>query len=68
MIFCRLQILFLKINVLKKNISGITSECQTVWTLIKPDDLSGLIGVQTVRKGYQQTTLVDKDLRCMSAF
>ena len=37
--------------------------CQTVWMLIRPDDLlsSGLIWVQTVCQGYQQTTLVDKE-------
>ena len=26
---------------------GIPSECQTVWNQIRPDDLSGLIWVQT---------------------
>ena len=44
---------FLKINFL-----GIPSQCQTVWTQIRPDVLSGLIWVQTVCKGYQQTTKV----------
>ena len=34
------------------------SECQTVWIQIRPDMLSGLIWVQTVHKGYQQTTTV----------
>ena len=28
---------FLKINFLKKILSGISSECQTVWTLVGPD-------------------------------
>ena len=46
--------LFLKI------LSGVPSECQTVWILIRPNFLSGLILVQTVCKGYQQTTLIDK--------
>ena len=51
------QLFFLKI------LSGIPSECQTVWIQIRPDILSGLIWVQTVCKGYQQTTLVGKVLR-----
>ena len=38
------------------------SECQTVWTLIRPDNSSGLIWVQTVCQDYQQTTLLDKKL------
>ena len=37
-------------------ILGIPSECQTDWIQIRPDNLSGLIWVQTVCKGYQQTT------------
>ena len=32
--------------------------CQTVWIQIRPDILSGLIWVQIVCTGYQQTTLV----------
>ena len=45
-------------NQLFRNIlSGIPSECQTVWIQIRPDILSGLIWVQTVCKGYQQMTL-----------
>ena len=43
--------LFLKI------LSG-TSECQTVWIQIRTDILSVLLWVQTVCKGYQQTTKV----------
>ena len=50
------NILFLKIH------SGISSECQTVWIQIRPDDSSGLIRVQAVCIGYQQTTLVGKEL------
>ena len=34
------------------------SECQTVWIQIRPEVLSGLIWIQIVCKGYQQTTLV----------
>ena len=37
-------------------ISGITSECQIAWVLIRPDILSGLIWVRTVCKGHQQMT------------
>ena len=46
----------------EKNLSGIPSECQTLLTLIRPDDSLGLIWVQTVCQGYQQMTLVDKEL------
>ena len=42
----------------KKNLSGIPSECQTVWIQIRPDVLSGLIWIQTVCKGYKQMTKV----------
>ena len=45
-----------------KIISGIQSECQTVWIQIRPDILSGLIWIKTVCKGYEQTTLVGKEL------
>ena len=44
---------------------SIPSEWRTVWILIRPDILSGLIWVQTVCKGYQQTkksTLAAKEL------
>ena len=46
----RLRISFRKI------ISGIPSGCQTVWIQIRPDILLFLIWVQTICKGYQQTT------------
>ena len=36
----------------------IPSGCQTVWVQFRPDNLSGLILVQTVCKDYQQTTKV----------
>ena len=39
---------------------SIPSGCQTVWTQIRPDKMSGLIWVQTVWKGYQQSTKVNK--------
>ena len=41
----------------------IPPECQTIWIHIRPDILSGLIWVQSVCKGYQQTIPVDKELR-----
>ena len=44
-----------------KILSGILSECQTVWIQIRPDILSGLIWVQTVCKDYQQRALVCKE-------
>ena len=47
----------------EKSISGIIIPiyCQTVRIQIRPDILSGLIWVQTVRRIFQQTTLVGKD-------
>ena len=41
-------------STFSKNLLGKRSEYQTVWILIRPDILSGLIWVQTVCKGYQQ--------------
>ena len=52
---------FFQIQLLRKIVSGMLSECQTVWIKIRPDILLGLILVQTVCKGYQQTTLVGKE-------
>ena len=62
MLFCRLLI-FSKSTFSKKNCSGISSECLTVWIQIRPDNLLGLVWLQTVCKGYQQTTLVGKELK-----
>ena len=53
---------FIKYQLFRKILSGITSERQTVWTQVRPNNLLGLIWVQTVCKGYQQTTLVGKEL------
>ena len=39
-------------------------QCQTVWSQIWPNILLGLIWVQTVCKGYEQTTLVSKKFSC----
>ena len=58
MLFCPQWIFFFKINFFKKYLSGIPSECQIIWIQIRPDILSGLIWIQTVCKGYQQTTKV----------
>ena len=41
----------------------VPSECQTVWIQIRPHILSVMIFVQTVCKSYQQTTLVNKELK-----
>ena len=37
---------------------SILSGGQTVWILIRPDIMLGLIWIQTICKGYQQTTIV----------
>ena len=54
---------FFENQLFRKIISGIPSECQTVWIHFRPDILSGLICVQTVCKGYQQMTLGSKELK-----
>ena len=46
-------LLFSKTFFFPKILSGVPSECQTVWIQIRPDILSGLIWVQTVCKRYQ---------------
>ena len=51
MSFCRLLIFL--------NHYFKSSEFQTVLIQIRPDVLSALVWIQTVCKGYQQTTLVD---------
>ena len=47
---------FVQNQLFRKILAGIPSECQTAWIQIGPDALSGLIWVQTVCNGYQQTT------------
>ena len=42
----------------RKILSGIPSEYQTDLIRIRPDILSGLIWVQSVCKGYEQTSLL----------
>ena len=55
---CCCLLTFFKINFFQKKISGTLSECQMVCIQIRTDILSVLIWVQTVCKGYQQTTKV----------
>ena len=50
---------FFQINFSKKFFQEALTECQTVWIQIRTNILSVLIWVQTVCKGYQQTTKVD---------
>ena len=50
-------------QVFRKILSGIASECQTNWIQIRPYVLSGLIWVQSVCKGYEQSTLVGNELK-----
>ena len=54
---------FFKNQLFRKVLSKIPSECQTDWIQIRPDILSGLIWVQSVCKGYEQRTQVDKELK-----
>ena len=37
--------------------------CQTIWSQIRPDEMSGLIWVQTVCKGCQQKTPAVKEFK-----
>ena len=54
---------FFPIQFFRKNSFRTTiSECQTDWIKIRPDVLLDLFWVQTVCKGYQQMTLVGKEL------
>ena len=52
---------FFQNQLLRKFLSKIRSEWQTVWIQIRPGILSGLIWVQTVCKGDQQMALVGKE-------
>ena len=44
-------------------LSGILQSVKTVWIQARSDILSGLIWAQTVCIGYQQKTLVGKELK-----
>ena len=61
MLFCRLLIFF-NVTFFSKNSFGNNISVKTVWIQIGPNVLSGLILVQTICKGYQQMTLVGKEL------
>ena len=54
---------FFQNQIFRKILSGIPFECQTDWIQIRPDILSGLIWVQSVCKGYQQTTFFKIDFK-----
>ena len=49
---------FFQNHLFQKIISGTLPECQMVWIQIRTDTMSVLIWLQTVCKGYQQTTKV----------
>ena len=61
-VFCCLPIFFQN-ELFRKILSGKPSECQAAWIQLMPYIMSGLIWVQTVCKGYQQVTLLDKELK-----
>ena len=65
--FCRLLIFF-KINFFEKFFQEYNQSVKTVWIQIRLDILSGLIWIQTVYKGYQKMTLVDKELKRRTKF
>ena len=52
---------FFQNQLFRKTVSGIPSDCQTIWIQIRPKVLPSLIWVQTVCKSYQQMTLVGKE-------
>ena len=60
--FCCNLLTFFK-TTFSKIFSETLSECQTVRIQIRTDRILVLLGVQTVCKGYQQTTLEGKDLK-----
>ena len=47
---------FFQNQIFQNILSGTLSECQTVWIQIRTNIMLVLIWVQTVCKGYQQTT------------
>ena len=54
---------FFQNQLFRKILSRILSDSQTDWIQIRPDILSGLILVQSVCKGYEQTALEGNELR-----
>ena len=61
MLFCHLLI-FLEINIFEKKNPKCHQSVKHFWIQIRPDVLSGLIWIQTVCKGYQQTTVLGKEI------
>ena len=51
-----------KSTILKTSFRNSIRVSETAWIQIRPDIVLGLIWVQTVWKGYQQTTLEGKEL------
>ena len=61
--FFHCLLVFFRINFLLKFFSGVLSECQTVWTQIRPGIILGLIWALNLCDGYQHTTFGDKELK-----
>ena len=59
---------FFQNQLFQKILSGIPPACQSVWIQIRTDISLGLIWVQTVWTGYQQTTLVGNALMYVSCW
>ena len=57
---CLFVVLIFLIN-LSKTLTGMPSECQTVWIPVRPH-MSGLIWVQTVNKDNKSVTIAGKEL------
>ena len=55
---------FFKNHLFLKNLSGIPSECRTIWIQIRPDVLSSLISDLGLNylQSYPQMTVVGKEL------
>ena len=53
---------FFQNYLIQKILSGIPSECESVWIQIRPHILSDLIWVQNVGKDYRQMTPAGKEL------
>ena len=60
---------FPKLTLKKKNLSGILSDCRTVWIQIRTDVLSVLIWIKTACKGFsrrQKLSLARKELKSLT--
>ena len=60
--FCRLLFIFQN-HLFRKLFQEYLHSVKTVQIQIRPDISSGLFWIQTVCNGYQQTTLVNKELK-----